>query len=62
MWKGRPAVVEMTALTVQEGCRAVAQVVVHNHGEAREWDHPNLHHVSHQLFGVARGHNVWYSE
>ena len=31
-----------------------------DHGDARGWGHPHLHHVTFQPFGLARGHNVWY--
>ena len=62
MWIGRPTVVRATALTVQEGHRAVVQTTVGNHGEARQWGHLCQHHITHLLFGLARGHNVWYTE
>ena len=53
---------EVTALTVQEGQRAVVQAAVKNCGETRGYGHPCIHHVTCQLSGVARGYDVWSSE
>ena len=61
-WIGRPTVVEVTTPYFSEGHRVVAQATVKNHGEARDQHHPHLHHVTHQPFQLARGHNVWCSK
>ena len=49
-WIWRPAVVEVVT--------AMVQAAVENCGETRGWGHLCLHHVTLQLFRLARGHNV----
>ena len=53
---------EATALTVRESHRAVVQATIENHGETRGQGHRHQHHVTHQPSGLARAHDVQYSE
>ena len=48
IWIGRPVAVEVTTLTVQEGCRAVMQATVENPVDTRELTRPCQHHIIHQ--------------
>ena len=53
---------KVTVLTVQKGCRAVAKAAVENCVQTRGQGCSCQHHITHQPSGVARGHDIQYSE